>query len=145
MNYREANISDIEQILVVRNSVTENRLSNPELVTNKDCEVYLTERGKGWVCEIHHRIVGFAIVDLTANNVWALFVHPEYEKQGIGKQLHKMMLDWYFEQSNETIWLGTSPNTRAAMFYTKSGWQENGKHGNDEIKFEMSLEQWTSM
>ena len=47
MIFREANIDDIKQIQIVRNSVTENTLSNPELVTDKDCEEFITQRGKG--------------------------------------------------------------------------------------------------
>jgi hypothetical protein len=53
------------------------------------------------------------------------------------------MLAWYFSQGKEEVWLGTSPNTRAAQFYAKAGWQTNGMHGN-EIKFEMTKEMWQS-
>jgi hypothetical protein len=66
---------------VVRHSVKENILSDPALVTNKDCEDYITVRGKGWVCEIDHSVIGFAIADLKENNIWALFLKPEYEKR----------------------------------------------------------------
>ena len=55
MIIREAKIDDIKQIQVVRNSVTENTLSNPDLVTDDDCEAFITVRGKGWVCEIDHQ------------------------------------------------------------------------------------------
>jgi GNAT superfamily N-acetyltransferase len=140
--FREATVTDIPQIQVVRNSVRENTLSDPALVTNKDCENYLVNRGKGWVCEIDDRIVGFAIADLVDHNVWALFVHPDFDKKGIGKKLHDDMLDWYFSQTNLTIWLGTSPNTRAEQFYRKAGWKEVGMHGKDEIKFEMDAASW---
>ena len=75
------------------------------------------------------------------NNVWALFVTPSYEGKGIGKQLQKIMLDWYFDKTHDLLWLGTSPKTRAEYFYRKSGWKEAGMHGN-EIKFEMSKEDW---
>ena len=44
--------------------------------------IYTT--GKGWVCEIENRIVGFAIVDVVAHNVWALFVQPGFDGIGIG-------------------------------------------------------------
>ena len=88
MLVREAKIEDIKQIQVVRNSVKENVLSNPDLVTDKDCEEFLFERGKGWVCEIDSQIVGFAIVDIKENNIWALFLDPNFEKQGIGRKLH---------------------------------------------------------
>lgn len=142
MTFREASIVDIKQILKVRHSVTENTLSNPELVTEDVCIDYITKRGKGWVCEIDSQIVGFSIVDLKENNVWALFVHPNYDKHGIGRQLHDSMLNWYFKQTSENIWLGTDPNTRAEKFYRKSGWTEIGIHGKGEIKFEMTFEIW---
>ena len=142
MLYREAQLTDIDQIMVVRFSVKENQLSNPELVTEKDCEKYLTELGKGWVFEIDGIVVGFSIVDLINNNIWALFVMPEHEANGIGKKLHSLMLDWYFNQTEETVWLGTSPNSRAEKFYRMQGWKEVGMHGSKEIKFEMEKSIW---
>jgi GNAT superfamily N-acetyltransferase len=142
-NIREATIDDIQQIQFVRNSVTENTLSDPNLVSDKDCEEFLTKRGKGWVCEIDQKIVGFSIADLKENNIWALFLNPEFEKQGIGKILHDTMLDWYFQQTKKAVWLGTTPGTRAEIFYRKAGWKEIGTHGKDEIKFEMTFTDWT--
>ncbi len=142
MLIREANIKDIQQIQIVRNAVRENTLSNPELVTDDDCIKFITERGKGWVCEIHEKIVGFSIVDLQDNNIWALFVLPEFEQKGIGRKLHDTMIHWYFNQTQKTVWLGTAPNTRAEQFYRKTNWKEIGTHGKNEIKFEMSFETW---
>lgn len=142
MTFREAQITDIPQIQIVRNSVKENTLSNPGLVTDKDCEEFITHRGKGWVCEIDDRIVGFAIADLQENNIWALFVQAGYEGKGIGKKLHNDMLDWYFSQTNKTVWLGTAPDTRAEQFYRKAGWKDRGMRPNGEIKFEMTAEEW---
>jgi len=52
------------------------------------------------------------------------------------------MLDWYFEQTAETIWLGTEPGTRAETFYQKQGWRRAGTHGKSEVKFEMSHADW---
>lgn len=143
MIIREANIADIKQIQIVRNAVTENTLSNPDLVTDEDCEEFITNRGKGWVCEIDNQIVGFAIADLKEKNIWALFLHPNFEKKGIGQILHRTMLDWYFTQTKESVWLGTSHNTRAERFYRKAGWKEVGTHGENEIKFEMTHNDWT--
>ncbi len=85
MIIREAQIEDIKRIQIVRHSVKENVLSNPNLVTDVNCEEYITLRGKGWVCEIDNVIVGFAIADLKENNLWALFLRPEYEKKESGK------------------------------------------------------------
>ena len=142
MIFREATIHDIPQIQIVRHTVKENVLSNPALVTDKDCAEFLTVRGKGWVCEIDYAVIGFAIVDLQEKNIWALFLRPEYEGRGIGKELHDMMLDWYFDQTKETVWLGTAANTRAEKFYRKAGWKEVGTHGKGEIKFEMTYNDW---
>ena len=142
MIFRQAQIEDIKQIQIVRNSVKENTLSNPLFVTEKDYQEFLTERGKGWVCEIKNQIIGFAIVDLRDNNIWALFLKPEFEGKGIGTKLQNLMLNWYFENGKENVWLGTSPNTRAEKFYTESGWVKNGMHGSKEIKFEMTKSQW---
>ncbi len=142
MIFRAAQISDIKQIQLVRNSVTENVLSNPDLVKDQDCEEYLTVRGKGWICEIDNRIIGFAIADLKENNIWALFVDPEFEGKGVGGRLHEMMLNWYFAQHKEDVWLGTAPETKAEKFYKKHGWRPTGLHGKNEIKFEMTSTEW---
>ena len=142
MNFREATVNDIPQIQIVRHSVKENVLSDPTLVTDQDCEEFLTKRGKGWVCETENTIVGFAIADLQDENIWALFVQPEHEGKGIGQQLQKMMLDWYFKQGKEKVWLGTAPNTRAEQFYKASGWKYTGLRQNGELKFEMTAADW---
>lgn len=145
MNFREASVKDIPQIQVVRNAVKENQLSDPSLVPDQDVEDYLINRGKGWVCEVGDTIVGFSIVSVHDKNVWALFVNPGYDGRGIGRHLHDDMINWYFSQTNETIWLGTAPGTRAEQFYRKAGWTETGTHGRGEVKFEMTADQWKTM
>lgn len=142
MNLREAGGDDIPQLQVVRNAVKENALSNPDLITDMDYHDFITKRGKGWLYEIDNKVVGFSIVDLVGHNIWALFVHPEYDKRGIGRQLHTIMLDWYFNQTQQPLWLGTAPRTRAEVFYRKAGWKEIGMHGKGELKFEMTFEGW---
>ncbi len=142
MIFREATIADIPQIQVVRNSVKENMLSNPSVVTDDDCKTFLTQKGKGWVCETENNILAFAIVDVKDKNIWALFVHPAFESKGIGKKLQDIMLNWFFDQTKETVWLSTAPNTRAEKFYRKAGWKEVGVYGKGEIKFEMNFEDW---
>lgn len=142
-NIREALVSDIPQIQRVRNAVKENTLSDPALVPDADVEDYILRRGRGWVSLEEERITGFSIVSIKDQNVWALFVEPGYDKQGTGRKLHDVMLDWYFEQTKETIWLSTTPGTRADLFYRKAGWEEAGAYGKEEIKFVMTLENWT--
>ncbi|CAD0009960.1 MULTISPECIES: GNAT family N-acetyltransferase [Flavobacterium] len=142
MIFREATVDDIDNYMVVRMAVKENVLNNPALVPREDNVEYLTKYGKGWVCEIDNVIVGFSVVGLTQHNVWALFVLPEFEGKGIGRKLHDIMINWYFKQTSETIWLGTEQNTKAEIFYKNRGWTIVGMHGSDETKFEMAFEDW---
>lgn len=145
MIVRDACIADIPQIQIVRHSVKENVLSDPGLVTDEDCAEFISVRGRGWVCESSGEILGFAIADLLENNIWALFVKPEFERKGIGRKLHDRMMHWFFSQSKNIAWLGTAPGTRAASFYKKAGWKESGTHGKGEIKFEMKREEWLAL
>jgi GNAT superfamily N-acetyltransferase len=145
MEYRIATNKDIKEIQIVRNLVKENKLSNPAFITDADVEEFILNRGKGWVCVVNNVVVGFSIADLVENNIWALFILPEYEGKGIGKQLHQLMLDWYFTQTKVKVWLGTEPKTRAENFYKKAGWEVVGMHGNDETKFEMTATKWKSI
>ena len=103
MNFRQAIPEDIPQIQIVRNSVKENQLSKPNLIPDELVEEFITKRGKGFVCEIDKKIVGFSIVDFVENNVWALFLLPKFEGKRIGKKLHQLMLDEYFSKTKETI------------------------------------------
>ncbi|MFT3795755.1 GNAT family N-acetyltransferase [Flavobacterium sp.] len=142
MKFREAQLEDIAQIQVVRHLVKENTLSDPALVPDKDVAYYITEKGKGWVCATDGKIVGFSIVDLQEHSIWALFVDPEYDRRGIGKELHRLMMDWYFAQTKEKVCLGTAPKTRAEEFYKRQGWTPVGFYANGEAKFEMNFEDW---
>lgn len=127
----------------VRMSVTENALSNPLLVTEKDYQEMLTTRGKGWVCFAEDTLLGFSIVDVQDRNIWALFVAPGHENQGIGRKLHDLMLDWSFEQAGvESLWLSTAPGTRAERFYHAAGWLNTGMTKSGEVRFEMEKSHW---
>jgi GNAT superfamily N-acetyltransferase len=142
---RQALVSDIPQIQFVRNTVKENTLSDPALVPDQDVEDYINRRGRGWIWEEAGRIVGFSIVSVIDQNVWALFVEPGQDKKGIGRALHDIMMDWYFQQTDQPVWLSTTPGTRAEGFYRKAGWQETGLYGKGEIRFEMSRAQWQNL
>ena len=142
MILREAELSDIPELERVRFAVRENMLSNPSLVTPAHYADYLSRRGRGWVAEVKGQVAGFAIADLLGHSIWALFVHPDHEGQGVGKPLHQRMLDWYFAQTSETVWLSTGPGTRAEEFYRRQGWQETGRTSSGEVRFEMTAGEW---
>lgn len=139
---REAKTNDISRMHKVRVAVRENILPDPNLITAKEYEDFMVRRGKGWVCEQDNLIVGFSIVSVLDKNVWALFVEPGFEGKGAGKRLHDEMMNWYFSQTDETIWLGTAPKTKAERFYRKAGWKQTGVRPNGEIRFEMTKNDW---
>jgi len=63
-------------------------------------------------------------------------------EKGIGKELHRLMMDWYFEQTKDNVELGTAQNTRAERFYHLQGWTRVGNYPNGEVKFELSYQRW---
>ena len=143
MLYRQAQVSDYEALHAVRMAVKENILVNTNLVTFDHYKDILEEKGCGWVCENESgEIIGFSMVDLALNNIWALFILPNYQGQGIGRHLHQLMLDWSFMHGAAKLWLTTDAGTRAENFYLKSGWQRKGLEPNGELRFEISKEIW---
>jgi GNAT superfamily N-acetyltransferase len=123
---------------VVRCAVRENKLSRPDRITPDDYRAMLERDGRGWVAEIDGRIVGFAVADLRRSNVWALFVHPDHERRGIGRALHDVMMAWFFAQPGvERVWLATQPGSRACGFYRSAGWTDMGFDARGEARFEM--------
>lgn len=142
MIFREATLQDKPQLSFVRLAVKENVLNNAALVTDEHYVQYLTVRGKGWVCEMDDRIVGFSIGDLQDNNVWALFILPGYEGRGIGQQLLTLLVNWYFSNTSTTLWLGTAPGTRAEKFYHRFGFTIADEPFKGELRFELTADDW---
>jgi GNAT superfamily N-acetyltransferase len=93
---------------------------------------------KGWVVERDGQVVGFSIADSDTNSVWALFVLPGYEGQGIGRALLDAAVGWLWEQGAQRIWLDTAPRSRADRFYRKLGWQAVGTTPKGEVHFELT-------
>lgn len=136
MFLRPATAADWAGMHRVRMAVRENVLSNPAAITEAMYLDMIAARGKGWVVDVEGEIVAFAVADHSRRNIWALFVDPAHERRGYGRRLHDTMLAWLFAQSEETVWLGTDPGTRAERFYRAAGWREAGREKNGEIRFE---------
>ena len=139
---RQAVFSDVSEIQRIRRSVRENRLVSTS-ISDRQVRESIEKTGRGWVIESEGQVVAFAIGNAANGNVWALFVHPDFEGRGFGRALQTAMLDWYFRQK-DYVWLGTAPGTRAEKFYRASGWREHGMHGN-EIKFSMNGKEWSAV
>jgi GNAT superfamily N-acetyltransferase len=131
---RRAGREDIAAMHRVRLSVKENRLVS-SVITEADYIEAIESTGRGWVIESVGEIVAFAVGNGSTGNIWALFVHPEHERRGYGRQLHDEMVSWLWSQGLKQLWLTTSPGTRAQRFYEAAGWKYAGPADHGEIRY----------
>ena len=139
MPLRLATVHDIDAMHAVRLAVRENALFDEDRVRPEHYRTMLQEFGRGWVHEKCGKVVAFGIADQAHRNIWALFVAPGFEGQGMGSELLKAMVKWLFERSREPVWLTTGRNTRAEHFYNAAGWRAIGSAADCEIRFELSV------
>ncbi|MDX1705556.1 GNAT family N-acetyltransferase [Pseudidiomarina sp.] len=137
MVFREANVEDIPALSGIRLSVKENVLSDPGKVTTEMYVAYLSESGKGWLCEIDGEVVGFSVASLNDGSIWALFVKPGYEGKGIGARLLKLAADWLFDMGATSIILSTDANTRADRLYERQGWSRGEVRADGEVGYRL--------
>lgn len=138
ITYREATIDDIPVIMEIRFAVKENVLSNPNAVTPEMCIDYLDKLGHGWVAEIDQQVVGFSYAASEDNSIWALFVLPEFEGRGLGKNLLTLATGWLFQRGADHIKLGTQPNTRADRFYGLQAWVRGEMKNHSEVNYTLN-------
>ncbi len=120
----------------IRHAVRENRLVST-VIRDGEVQEAIESRGRGWVVEQRGTLVGFSIGDLQTGNIWALFVHPDHERQGFGRQLHDAMVAWLWSQGLDRLWLTTEPHTRAQKFYESAGWVLLGSTDGGVLRYEM--------
>jgi len=135
LSFRRTVSADITTLMRIRLAVKENRLSDPSYVTVADCEAYLDELGRGWVCEEDGQIIAFSFAAREDHSIWALFTDPEHEGKGAGKRLLQLAVDWLFELGAERVQLGTAVGTRAERFYAAQGWERGGMRNGIEVEF----------
>jgi GNAT superfamily N-acetyltransferase len=131
---REATEADIPEMMALRLSVRENRLSDPSQVTAEDCRRYVT-RGHMWVWDENGEILGISAATFDTGWIWALFVRPGHEGRGIGRALFAAACDALIAAGFGTLRLSTDPDTRAARFYHAAGWREAGRTPEGELIF----------
>lgn len=132
---RRAVVADMPGLWDVRYAVTENTLT-PGRISDEELRTSIEESGRGWVVEQEGVILGFAIGLADTGNVWALFVRPEAQGQGIGSALHDVMIEWFATQPVPALWLTTGVDTKARRFYEGRGWRCTGDAGKGEVRYE---------
>ena len=135
MIIREATRVDIPALVEVRASVKENILTSH--ISPERIAAGLETRGKGWVAEHQGRVIGFSMADREESMIWALFLLPEWEGQGLGRMLLARAVGWLCGEGSESIWLTTEPGSRAEGFYAHLGWVRAGMTDGGEVRFEL--------
>jgi GNAT superfamily N-acetyltransferase len=136
---RPATKDDIPGMHRVRLAVRENVLSDPNRITEQDYLAALEELGRTWVVEADGQITGFA-TGYKDGNIWALFVHPDYEGRGFAAALHSVMVDWLWSIGLTRLNLTTFPGTRAQRFYIARGWKPCGLAPNGDLRLELTID-----
>jgi len=129
--FRQASVHDIPAMSRIRLSVNENRLHDPARITPQMYADFLEKDGRGWVALVDDNIVAFSYANRIDGSIWALFVDPRFEGQGLGKQLLSLATDWLFSLGFTRVTLSTGTHTRAAQFYTRLGWRHASSSAGD--------------
>lgn len=138
IQFRLARENDIPGMTAVRLGVGENRLSDPAWLTRQLWLDALDGSGNAcsWVCEVDGRIVGFSTGRIRESDIWALFVDPGFEGQGIGSRLLELATDWLAGQGVGTVVLSTTERSRADAFYQRKGWLRGVLNAKGEVDFQ---------
>jgi GNAT superfamily N-acetyltransferase len=132
--FREAAYNDIPHMTRIRLAVTENVLRDPSRITPQMYADFLEKDGRGWVALVDGKIVAFSYASKIDGSIWALFVDPRFEGQGLGKELLARASGWLFSLGFRRVTLSTGARTRAAQFYTQLGWRP-APSSNDDVIF----------
>lgn len=140
MRLREATIDDIPAMHRIRLVVRENRLRDTSWLTPEVYEACLKPTGTAntWVAEVDGDIAGFATARSPEADVWALFVDPAHEGQGIGRALLDRAVAWLFERGADEVVLATGPGTRADAFYREAGWRRGETLDNGDVRYRLA-------
>jgi GNAT superfamily N-acetyltransferase len=131
--FREAACGDIPHMTRIRLAVTENVLRDPTRITPQMYADFLEKDGRGWVALVDGDIVAFSYANRIDGSIWALFVDPRFEGQGLGKALLARATGWLFSLGFTRVTLSTGTHTRAAQFYTRLGWRLASSSASDSV------------
>ena len=142
---RKATRAAWPRISEIRLAVQENRLSNPASIASVGIASvgpaadWLFDNSTFWVWEEDGAIQGFSAGDPRDGSIFALFVHPSYERRGIGRALLPLACEDLRASGYATAKLTTASATRAERFYRMDGWVEMGRQGDGQIVFQKRL------
>jgi len=143
---RPATETDVPVLFEIRCSVGENHQSREELAgigVTEDAVRAMIVGGEyvSFVAEIDGVEAGFTMAEVAERYVFACFVKPDCEGNGIGRALMEKTEDALRQLGVSEAWLSTGPGEelRAVGFYAHLGWRRNGYLEDGQIRFEKRL------
>ncbi|WP_455912228.1 GNAT family N-acetyltransferase [Pseudomonas putida] len=143
MLIRVATPDDIDTLFAIRTSVVQNHLSREQMTALGITPQVLADSIRAapcvWIAEVEGRPAAFSMVDRAAGEVFAMFVLPGYEGQGLGRRLMAVAEAALFEQ-HERLFLITDgrDEIRANGFYQRLGWSMVDRLEGDDVRYEKS-------
>ena len=135
---RPATRADLPRIHEVRHGTSENRLSNPALVTEAEVAWYMDE-AIFLVSEDDKGVQGFICANHQTAYVWALFVMDRAQGQGHGTALLDAAMARLRKAGHRQAFLSTGKHTRAEGFYQSKGWQVTGVNIDGDVVLRLWL------
>ncbi|MER2493552.1 GNAT family N-acetyltransferase [Catenovulum sediminis] len=135
MQIREASVTDIPALDIIRQKPSDNPLPLNKPISEICYHNYLTLYGKGWVSYDTGGVNGYVICSKKESSIWALFVDPSYQRQGIGQLLLSTASNWLYQSGICKIYLSTGVNSRAEHFYQKQGWTRGAVLSTGQVTY----------
>lgn len=86
-----------------------------------------------WVAKKEKDIIGFCIASKEKEHrILAIYIHPEFQRKGIGKQLMKEALIWLGNRNNIFVNCAIY-NHKAVGFYESFGFTKSGNNPKSEV------------
>ena len=128
-------------MMKIRLAVNENVMTRCQLeelgISEDSLAGMLEECYSGYCAEVRGEVVGFCMADLSMASLFALFVLPGFEGQGIGKQLLKSAVSDFWNAGFTRATLLTEADTRAFRFYLQKGWRHINFASNGDAELEL--------
>jgi ribosomal protein S18 acetylase RimI-like enzyme len=123
-----------------QNAVSAARLAAVGITEASWAEEVRTHKLPGYVCSVDDKMVGYCFGDAETGEVVVLALLPEYEDQGIGKELLRLAMSGLRSRGHERLFLGCSddPATRSYGFYRHLGWRSTGvmdSNGDEVLEY----------
>ena len=138
MIVRRAVFSDLTKLLSLLPRLNANVLNNPALISEDDLEPFIAADAL-WVAVLDGRIAGFSVADAGPGTIWALFIDPDFEGQGLGKRLLTLAVGTLRNAGCPGVTLKAGQDTQAEALYRAAGYEEVSRSG-ETIVFAFSFE-----